>query len=333
MLELLLKIAQEKVGCDFDYYKGYNLLKDSLEGLDEQTINKLLTGEYSLKYTDNNKGEVVDVPQTNPLNILSLIECKLNSIADAYKDIQFGQFVYWKKSITIDITDYIKLTDSSQNYITTLLDDPIIYAYNSLKESLDKDLFTFANISIIIEKLFPNNTDISDRVSKASKQLRETIYKLNHPSSIATLYDKGKLDRYIITQLELDKLSEIHPSLLCCNAGYFAPDGKYYGLNGTKANFLHIKIADLLQQQGIISKDCNTPDRWLEEHGWIKQSGSMLLYGGYFYNISITKEQITSIERILSQSYNYIELQHIENSIPVTRLSEIENIQLRKHFS
>ena len=128
MLELLLKIAQEKVGCDFDYYKGYNLLKDSLEGLDEQTINKLLTGEYSLKHTDNNKGEVVDVPQTNPLNILSLIECKLNSIADTYKDIQFGQFVYWKKSITIDITDYIKLTDSSQNYITTLLDDPIIYA-------------------------------------------------------------------------------------------------------------------------------------------------------------------------------------------------------------
>ena len=119
----------------------------------------------------------------------------------------------------------------------------------------------------------------------------------------------------------------------CCNAGYFAPDGKYYGLNGTKANFLHIKIADLLQQQGIIPKDCNTPDRWLEEHGWIKQSGSMLLYGGYFYNISITKEQITSIERILSQSYNYIELQHIENSIPVTRLSEIEDIQLRKHFS
>lgn len=54
---------------------------------------------------------------------------------------------------------------------------------------------------------------------------------------------------------------------------------------------------------------------------------------GYFYNISITKEQITSIERILSQSYNYIELQHIENSIPVTRLSEIEDIQLRKHFS
>ena len=54
----------------------------------------------------------------------------------------------------------------------------------------------------------------------------------------------------------------------------------------------------------------------------------MLLYGGYFYNISITKEQITSIERILSQSYNYI-----ENSIPVTRLSEIEDIQLRKHFS
>ena len=94
-----------------------------------------------------------------------------------------------------------------------------------------------------------------------------------------------------------------------------------------------IKVADLLQQQEIIPKDCNTPDRWLEEHGWIKQSGSMLLYGGYFYNISITKEQITSIERILSQSYNYIELQHIENSIPVTRLSEIEDIQLRKHFS
>lgn len=333
MLELLPRVAQEKVGCDFDYYKGYNLLKNSLEGLDEQTINKLLTGEYSLEYTDNNGGKVIDTPQANALNILSLIEHKLDNIAEAYKDIQFEQFVYWKKNITIDIIDYIKLTDLSQNYITTLLNDPIIYAYNSLKESIDKDLFTFANISIIIEKLFPNNTDISDRVSKASKQLQEAIYKLNHPSSITTLYDKGKLDQYITAQLELDNLNEIHPSLLCCNAGYFAPNGKYYGLNGTKANFLHIKIVDLLQQQGIIPKDCNTPDRWLEEHGWVKQSGSMLLYSGYFYNISITKEQIASIKRILSQSYNSIELQHIENSIPVTRLSEIEDIQLRKHFS
>lgn len=74
------------------------------------------------------------MPQTNLLNILSLIECKLNSIAESYKDIQFGQFIYWKKNVAIDIIDYIKLTDSSQNYITTLLDDPIIYAYDSVKK-------------------------------------------------------------------------------------------------------------------------------------------------------------------------------------------------------
>lgn len=66
MLELLLRLAQERVGCDFDYYKGYSLLKNNLEGLDEQTINKLLTGEYSLEYTDNNGGwKVIDTPQTN----------------------------------------------------------------------------------------------------------------------------------------------------------------------------------------------------------------------------------------------------------------------------
>ena len=42
---------------------------------------------------------------------------------------------------------------------------------------------------------------------------------------------------------------------------------------------------------------------------------------------------LETLESAKKQSYNYIELQHIENSIPVTRLSEIEDIQLRKHFS
>lgn len=57
------------------------------------------------------------------------------------------------------------------------------------------------------------------------------------------------------------------------------------------------------------------------------------MYYGYYKNKSITEEQKKAIKRILSQVYSFIDLQTKGNEIPIRRITEIDDIQLRKHFS
>lgn len=64
-------------------------------------------------------------------------------------------------------------------------------------------------------------------------------------------------------------------------AGWLSPEGDYYALNGGIANMLHLNIADKLQQKGIIPKDEENKDSWLEKNGWVKIHGDWILYGGY----------------------------------------------------
>ncbi len=64
------------------------------------------------------------------------------------------------------------------------------------------------------------------------------------------------------------------------SAGWLAPNGDFYGLNGEISLMLHNQIADALQEQGMIPMyedeedeklDIKlNPDSWLEQHGWAK---------------------------------------------------------------
>lgn len=91
------------------------------------------------------------------------------------------------------------------------------------------------------------------------------------------------------------------------SAGWLAPDGSYYALNGDIANMLHNQIADALVAAGIIPigspkngeevDNRKNPDVWLEQHGWVKIHGNWILYDGWNLhrlceqNIAITQEQ------------------------------------------
>jgi hypothetical protein len=118
------------------------------------------------------------------------------------------------------------------------------------------------------------------------------------------------LDNYIEATREIDEVMSkgIEPVNILDNwsAGWLAPNGDYYALNGEIANMLHNQIADALVEKGIVPKGNDTddiinPDAWLEQNGWVKIHGKNINFAGCLNtrlgkrNVQITPEQIERI--------------------------------------
>lgn len=109
------------------------------------------------------------------------------------------------------------------------------------------------------------------------------------PLLVSKAEDNDALGAYLKNQREIDKaLDDFKP----CDtrdkydAGFIAPDGTFYGLNGTTANFLHIQLADAIMDR------CNIkmPDDYergkdfylLGVLGYVKTCGDRVMHEGYF---------------------------------------------------
>lgn len=65
------------------------------------------------------------------------------------------------------------------------------------------------------------------------------------------------------------------------DAGWLSPKGIFYGANGHINEMLHNKLANKLQEMGLIDYKETNPDNWLLERGWTKIHGNWILYEGY----------------------------------------------------
>lgn len=66
------------------------------------------------------------------------------------------------------------------------------------------------------------------------------------------------------------------------DAGWIAPDGTFYGENGSMSSLLHISIAEKLYEAGVVpSESLLDADMWMLEHGWCKVRGNHVLFEGY----------------------------------------------------
>ena len=68
------------------------------------------------------------------------------------------------------------------------------------------------------------------------------------------------------------------------DAGWLAPDGKYFGLNGSSGNFLHIAIADNLMDYYKFEKPDDfdfSVDAFIAKQGFVKIHHDWVLYEGY----------------------------------------------------
>lgn len=118
---------------------------------------------------------------------------------------------------------------------------------------------------------------------------------------------------------------------------------------GEIANMLHNKLADRLLDAHIIpwghalqdgGKRMENPDRWLEEHGWVKIHGPLVQYEGYARStyrkdgpIPLTDQQIEALCAYGDRCCDGIlSLGHAGNHVRVSRFRATEPLMLHKYF-
>ena len=129
---------------------------------------------------------------------------------------------------------------------------------------------------------------------------------------------KDDVQKYVEASLEIAEVIDagIEPVDIMQNwsAGWLAPNGDYYALNGEIANMLHIQIADALVEKGIIPKGNDTdniinPDSWLEQQGWVKIHGSNINFAGCLNSMS-NKKNVPMTPIQIKKIYEYGALCH-----------------------
>ena len=121
------------------------------------------------------------------------------------------------------------------------------------------------------------------------------------------------------------------------DAGWLSPKGEFYGLRGTKANLLHITIANALIENGVLPSEfpdgVTSVDRLLEVLGWLKTEKNTVMYGGYRTDpiVPVTDEQIEALCRYADAVYGGFVI--IDGkSISSYTLRSTEPIMRRKWF-
>lgn len=122
-------------------------------------------------------------------------------------------------------------------------------------------------------------------------------------------------DEYFAGLKNIDKMSkDFQPVEITdkYDAGWLAPDGKFFGLNGSSGNFLHIAIADnLMDYYGYERPDDFefSVDAFIAKQGFVKIHHDWVLYEGYDCvmtdkPVELTRAQIKAIAEYGRKCYN-----------------------------
>ena len=154
--------------------------------------------------------------------------------------------------------------------------------------------------------------DVADTLDDIIFHLNQTLkfeFNLEAP--------EDNVQKYIDSAREIDEVlsEDIKPVDILDNysAGWLAPNGDYYALNGEIANMLHNQIADALVVVGIVREEEDTiknPDVWLEQNGWVKIHENNIQFAGCLNvryrkrNVQMTPIQIQKIYEYGQKCYN-----------------------------
>jgi hypothetical protein len=155
-------------------------------------------------------------------------------------------------------------------------------------------------------------------IGDVSDTLLDITYHLNQTLKLDFTLDapEDNVQKYIDSAREIDEVLSkgIKPVDILDNysAGWLAPNGDYYALNGEIANMLHNQIASALYDAGIVpeGKDNESnPDGWLEQNGWVKIQSNNVQFAGCLNvrlgkrNVDITDAQLKKISEYITDCY------------------------------
>lgn len=154
-----------------------------------------------------------------------------------------------------------------------------------------------------------------NRIERYIKEIEDIlagwmVFINNTNSQLCAFNEEDDPDEMFNTYMEgvknIDKMSkDFHPVEITdgYDAGWLAPDGKYFGLNGSSGNFLHIAIADnLMDYYGFKKPDDFdfSVDAFIAKQGFVKIHHDWILYEGYDCimtdkPVELTRAQIKAI--------------------------------------
>lgn len=306
MIDLLVRVAREKI-YDLKVQSGIKLITDCLNGCSPEQALKILTGELRIKSYDNG---IAEFEEGEPeINLVSLINESIVNLAAKGKGLVESLEAVIGKIIARDKRDLIEISYSSLfNHYFYKEDKDLFYDIDngelaqviSIVCDQSRDFLelchevycelsyvkrTFSlniNCDSIIEIVSKINSTIGELCTDSNPQLNH-LYARNQ-------FMKEELNKFMECGMDIEQMrksSVIHPVDITSDtdAGWLSPDGKYYGLKGAVANFLHIQIADMLQATHRIYPDKDIPaDTWMARNGWVKIHHDEVLFDGYFQN-------------------------------------------------
>lgn len=328
---VLTSIAREKLLYDFDFTAAKNVLIKSLLGFSERNAIDVILGkkhlivegqQMTLIKPENNPDREAYPDELDLEKWIYRLKDDVISFSQRFDKILRGNSLRSKidfpnlKSITVSIGKKALIDFSLNENIEMLLDD--IRAENEID--------AFVSTLRVMDKFFKQNIKFQKLLVELKNNRlikRENLpynffffaarYKnfLEQDSPSAFIIDENyqSVKKYFENETRLLNESnyEIRPVKITdlWDAGWLAPNGDFYGINGEIENMLHDKLAERLLKNKIIDKKkvesyySGNANGWLRANGWIavhhqtvhSDIPSLRRAGLLKENLHLTKEQ------------------------------------------
>lgn len=337
---LMMQIAQEKLLYDYDPQKAIEVLTGSLPGLPHQLATQILRGNKVLEVmADHETIDVVDRVDSKHKDypFIDFTEWysrkhewigeegrklykQFNETARLFSDSNINSY------LEIPLKDILPIFTSNDKEKSLKMfalkleeKDSVCEVINlcSVADRFLREVATLWKVFDFIEHVYPDDVKYCSQgkhmVIGLIQYRIDAIAQGNYEFITEEIekQDSG-IKKHIDAAIEIQKILKdiIQPVTITNNysAGWLAPNGDYYGLNGEISNMLHNTLADAIRDRikvldgaDVLSGGDDNMDGYLMRNGWIKIHGDWILYDGYLqsrYNmplVPITDEQISQL--------------------------------------
>ena len=310
--DLLVNMAREYMFMDLDPEKAVKTITDVLIGCNRDNALQIIKGSLVINVDESGTVYAIEAKTCDSIigirpmvggiankccedmdNAMCLIRGISHMINDGYVSLD----IPWLSIVDSLMDNELKLSlndihISGKNYetISTVINEAKRVRTRAIKTI---GLARFVNDNY---KLFEDNVDdaLFERLKVKIRNLEETI---SNPDCVTPF-----VKEYVENEREINKklVDFFNPCDITkgYDAGWLAPNGDFYGLNGSRSNLLHMKISDKLKEQGTIKySEDRGPDLWMEINGWMRIAGNQIFFGGMMLdsNNHVTREQVDKL--------------------------------------
>lgn len=310
--DLLVRLAREYMFMDLDPEKAVSTITGVLIGCDRDNALQIIKGSLVINVDENGTVYAMEAKTGDLIiGIRSMVGgiankccedmdnamCLIRGISHMINDGCVSLDIPWLSIVDSLMENELKLSlkdisISGKNYET------ISTVINEAKRARTRAIKTIGLAGFVNNnyKIFEDNVDdaLFERLKVGIRNLEETI---SNPNCVTSF-----VKEYVENEREINKkLSDFfNPCDITkgYDAGWLAPNGDFYGLNGSRSNLLHMKISDKLKEQGTIKySEDREPDLWMEINGWMRIAGNQVFFEGMMLdsNNHVTREQVDKL--------------------------------------